>query len=216
MMAEKEYALIKGPYRQKSVKRRIEAFLLDNVGKVATREQIIEVARDPETGRAPENWHQRLSELRTDEGYTILSWRNSGDLKVSEYLLASAEKRPKAAGRVKIGSKAWQIVLERAGYACEWMDGEAGCGLRQGDRDPVGGGTVRLTPDHKTPHAVNATIDPDNPDEWQALCGRHQVMKKNYWDDTTGWLNVYAIVQAASEEEKRAVYEFLTEYFSDR
>jgi hypothetical protein len=39
-------------------------------------------------------------------------------------------------------------------------------------------------------------IDPSDPEEWQALCGRHQVMKNNYWDHTTGWLNVYAIVQA--------------------
>jgi hypothetical protein len=89
------------------------------------------------------------------------------------------------------------------------------CGLKDGDIDPIGGGTVRLTPDHKTPHAVNANADPGDPAKWQALCGRHQVMKKNYWDDNTGWLNVSAIVQAASEQEKRAVYEFLKSYFGD-
>ncbi len=41
------------------------------------------------------------------------------------------------------------------------------------------------------------------------------VVKKNYWDHETGWLNVYAIVQAASEAEKRRVYNFLREYFGD-
>lgn len=50
---------------------------------------------------------------------------------------------------------------------------------------------------------------------WQALCGRHQVVKKNYWDHTTGKLNVYAIIQAANEEEKRSIYRFLKEYFGD-
>jgi hypothetical protein len=40
-------------------------------------------------------------------------------------------------------------------------------------------------------------------------------MKRNYWDDETGWLNVYAIVQAASESEKRRVYEFLRGYFGE-
>jgi hypothetical protein len=40
-------------------------------------------------------------------------------------------------------------------------------------------------------------------------------MKKNYWDDTTGWLNVYAIVQSASEREKKEVYQFLKKYFKD-
>jgi hypothetical protein len=75
---------------------------------------------------------------------------------------------------------------------------------------------VKLTPDHKRPHAINPESDPNDTDAWQSLCGRHQVIKKNYWDHTTDWLNVYAIVQAASEKEKRRNYEFLKEYFGDK
>jgi len=213
--SRKRYAEIKGPYLQKSIKERIRAMFLDNIGKVITREQILEVAKDPKTGRTPENWHQRLSELRTDEGYTILSWRNRGDLRISEYLMPSAGKRNTAKKRVKIDSETWEVVLRRANYQCEWREGELVCGLQQGDIDPVGGGRVRLTPDHKRPHAVNPQSDPRDVDAWQALCGRHQVIKKNYWDHITGWLNVYAIVQAASEDDKRSVYEFLKEYFRE-
>lgn len=198
------------------MKRRIEAFFLDNIGRIATREQIIRVAKDPETEKIPENWHQRLSELRTDDGYTILTWRNRGDLRVSEYLMPTDQKRPATSKRVKIGPQAWQTVLRRANYRCEWEEGVDVCGLRDGEIDPIGGGTVRLTPDHKRPHAVATEIDPNDPESWQALCGRHQVMKKNYWDHTTGWLNVSAIVQAASEGEKRKVYEFLQRYFGDK
>lgn len=40
-------------------------------------------------------------------------------------------------------------------------------------------------------------------------------MKKNYWDDETGWLNVTAIIQSASEEQKREVFEFLRRCFED-
>jgi len=69
---KKIYGKIKKKYSQKSIKQRIEALFLDNIGKVITREQILEVATDPETKKQPENWHQRLSELRTDDGYTIL------------------------------------------------------------------------------------------------------------------------------------------------
>jgi hypothetical protein len=206
-------AVIRRRYRQESVRDRIRAFFLDNIGKVATREQIQKVAADPKTGRVPENWHQRLSELRTDEGYTILSWRNRGDLKVSEYLMPTADKRATAAKRLKIHHETWLKVLERAGYCCEWREGDVPCGLKSGDIDPIGGGTVKLTPDHKRPHAIDPAAGPKNPDAWQALCGRHQVVKKNYWDHTTGWLNVYAIVQAASEAEKRRVYEFLKAYY---
>lgn len=210
---EDRNAVIKGSYTQRSVRERIEAFFLDNLGKIVTREQLIQVATDPKTGRSPENWHQRLSELRTDKGYTILTWRNRGNLRMSEYLMPDAERRPTAARRLRPTADTWERVLDFAGGRCTWSEDGIVCGLRQGDIDPIGGGTVKLTPDHKQPHSVHARIDATDPTKWQPLCGRHQVMKKNYWDDETGWLNVVAIVQSASEEQKRQVYDFLTRYF---
>ena len=212
---EDRNATVRGPYLQRSIRARIEAFFLDNLGKIVTREQLIEVATDPETGRVPENWHQRLSELRTDKGYTILSWRNRGELRVSEYLMPNTERRSTASRRTRPTTAAWKEVLGLHEYRCAWSEGSVACGLRDGDTDPIGGGTVKLTPDHKTPHALHAEVDPRDPTKWQPLCGRHQVMKKNYWDDDTGWLNVLAIVQSASEEQKRQVLEFLKLYFQD-
>ena len=203
------------PYNQPSVRARIEAFFLDNIGNVVTREEILEVATDPVTGRQPENWHQRLSELRTDYGYTILSWRNRGDLRVSEYLMPTAERRDTAGARVRPIPQTWQTVLQDSDYRCTWEELGEICNLRNGEIDPVGGGTVRLTPDHRQPHSLNSNADPRDPEKWRPLCGRHQVVKKNYWDDESGWLNVYAIVQAASESEKRLVYEFLQAYFGN-
>lgn len=47
--AEKIYGEVKGPYNQKSIKKRIEALFLDNLGKILMREQIMEAARDPRT-----------------------------------------------------------------------------------------------------------------------------------------------------------------------
>jgi hypothetical protein len=203
----------KKKYKQKSVRDRIEALFLDHVGEIVTREQIQKVAADPKTGKVPENWHQRLSELRTDSGYTIQSRRDTKELKVSEYRLVSTEKRVTAGKRVKINPITWKKVLERADHACEWRDGRETCGLKEGSIDPVGGGTVRLTPDHKTPHATNPATDPNDANAWQALCGRHQVVKKNFWDDATGNLNAYAIVQAATEKVKREIFSFLRAYF---
>ena len=58
---QKIYGEIKKVYNDKSIKKRIEALFLDNIGKVITREQILEVATDPITGKQPENWHQRLA-----------------------------------------------------------------------------------------------------------------------------------------------------------
>ena len=211
--SKKIYGQVNGPYKQRSIRKRIEALFLDNIGKIITREQILEVARDPSTGKEPENWHQRLSELRTDDGYTILSWRNRGDLKIQEYVMPTIAKRPTAAKRTKPTDEAWLIILDRADSSCEWFEGGGRCGLKEGDIDPIGGGRVKLTPDHKVPHSIKPDADPNDPNDWQVLCARHQVMKKNYWDDSTGKINTYAIVQASPENEKFEVFLFLLEYF---
>ncbi len=213
---EKIYSSDNTTYDQKSVSARLEALFLNNVGLVVTREQIIAAARNPITGKEPENWHQRLSELRTDKGYTILSARDWKALKPEEYVLASVERREKAAKRVRPTPATWKKVIENAAHACEWREDGQLCGLKEGAIDPIGGGTVKLTPDHTTPHSVDPNSDPTDPTHWQALCGRHQVMKKNFWDGATGKVNVIAILQAASLEQKRQALSFLEQFFEKR
>lgn len=209
----KVYSQDTSRYSQKTVRQRIEALFLANVGLVVTRDQLVAAARDPATGKEPENWHQRLSELRTDHGYTILSWRDWKELKPQEYLLGSAEKREIAGKRVRPTLATWTAVLSRAKNACEWQEDGQRCGLREGAIDAIGGGTVKLTPDHTTPHSVNPNSDPADPGQWQALCGRHQVMKKNFWDGQTGKVNVIAILLCASVAQKREALSFLQAYF---
>jgi len=207
------YAELSKKYTQRSIIGRLEAFFLDNVGRIVTNAQLIEVAKDPATGKEPENWHQRLSELRTHSGYTILSKRDRPFLAVGEYLMASPEKREGAGKRVLPTDACWSEVLERAQHQCEWTEGGIPCALKEGTIDPIGGGTVKLTADHKVPHSVNPNPDPKNPSDWQALCGRHQVVKKNYWDSSTGKLNTLAILQALPHSEKILAQEFLGHYF---
>lgn len=216
-MAKYGYAKVDfSKYTQKTIKKRIEAMFLDHVGEIVTNHDLVEVSRDPKTGTEPENWHQRLSELRTDDGYTILSNRDRKELKVGEYVLLSTEKRKKVNKRVKPSPSCWAKVLKRANYRCEWCEGGVTCGLKEGDIDPIGGGQVKLTADHIKPHSIGGdTVDADNPNDWQALCGRHQVVKKNYWDDATGKLNILAILQAIPRKEKIKAYEFLKTFFGD-
>jgi len=196
-----------------SVKKKIEHLFLSNVNKIVTRDEIQSVVKNEKTGNVPENWHQRLSELRTDDGYTILSKRDDKSLKTSEYVMTDAPKRDKVNKRLVPTATAWEKVLKRANYSCEWEADGIRCNLHEGDIDPIGGGTVRLQADHLRPHSSGDTVDVDDPDAWQALCGRHQVMKKNYWDSKTGKMNVVAILQAAGKKDKQAAYEFLKTYF---
>lgn len=212
---EKIYSSDDSVYEQKTVSQRLEAMFLANVGLVVTRDQILAAARDPITKKEPENWHQRLSELRTDKGYTILSWRDWKALSPQEYILASIERRQTAAKRVRPSKSCWAKVVSRAQQCCEWREDGQQCGLKEGAIDPIGGGTVKLTPDHVTPHSVDPNSDPENPNQWQALCGRHQVMKKNFWDGATGKVNVLAILQACSVDQKREALSFLEQFFGE-
>jgi hypothetical protein len=212
----KVYSTDKAEYKQTSVSKRIEALFLNNIGLVVTREQLLRVAKDPKTGVEPENWHQRMSELRTDKGYDILSRRDWNKLSLQEYVMPSAKKRASAGKRVLPTETCWKAVLARAKNCCEWAEDGQVCGLVNGAIDPVGGGTVQLTPDHSTPHSVNSNSDTTDPKKWRALCGRHQVMKKNYWDSDTGKINLIGILQSVGEKEKREALKFLKQYFGKK
>lgn len=209
----KKYSTDKSKYTQSSVSQRIEALFLNNLGLVVTREQIIRAATDPVTGKEPENWHQRLSELRTDKGYTILSKRDWKALTPEEYVMPDSKRRQTAAKRVCPSRQCWAKVLVNASDRCQWIEDGQRCNLAEGDVDPIGGGTVRLTPDHMVPHSLDPMSDPEDPKKWQALCGRHQVMKKNYWDSHTGKINVVGILQAVNETQKKEALAFLVRYF---
>jgi hypothetical protein len=191
----------------------VRQLFLDNLGKVITKEELIRAICEGTGLPDYENWHQRLSELRTDEGYTILSRRDRRDLRPGQYLMLSSERREAAAKRVRPTPSTWRAVLTRAQSRCEWQEEGVRCGLMDGATDTVGGGTVKLTPDHMRPHSVDPRSHADDPAQWQALCGRHQVTKRNYWDSTTGKLNVVAIVQAASGKDKAVVFRMLLAYF---
>ncbi|MGI4846706.1 MAG: hypothetical protein ACRYGK_00990 [Janthinobacterium lividum] len=52
-----------------------------------------------------------------------------------------------------------------------------------------------------------------DPAQWLALCGRHQVMKKNYWDSGTGKINLVGILQSVGEKQKKEALNFLLNYF---
>ncbi|MFA6014880.1 MAG: hypothetical protein WC742_07405 [Gallionellaceae bacterium] len=212
-MNEKIYSTDEKVYTESSVSKRIEALFLNNLGKIVVRDQIIRAAKDPITGKEPENWHQRLSELRTDKGYTILSNRDRKELTPQEYVMPDATRRPSAGKRVLPTKSCWDQVLQRASNYCEWVEDGQKCGLAERDIDPIGGGTVKLTPDHVTPHSINPNTDPNDPKQWLALCGRHQVMKKNYWDSSNGKLNVIGILQSVSEAQKKEALNLLLNYF---
>ncbi len=196
--------------KKSSARDRIRAFFLKNVGKVVTKEMIQKAATNPETGVVPENWHQRLSELRVDEGYIILSWRDRSFLKPGQYLLENATPTGIIKKRAVLSTAEREELFQRDSHSCKWP----GCGLKKGMVDSVGGGMVVLTADHLTPHSV-ADVTTHSLDEWQTLCARHQQEKKNLIDDRTGRKNLRELVRNAPKEIKLQILRDLEEFFKE-
>lgn len=196
--------------RPNNVRGRIRDFLIKKVGKVVTRQEIQLAAKDRKTGKVPENWHQRLSELRVDEGYDILSWRDREFLKPGQYLLESATPKRIPKPREYLTAAEKEALFLRDGNRCQWPE----CGLTAGAIDSTGGGTVVLTADHRAPHSLSDGQWTGTLDDWQTLCARHQQEKKNFIDDRTGRKNLRELVRAAPKEQKRLILEDLEAYFS--
>ena len=142
----------KGP--RLSSKRRILAYLLSNIGRVLTSDEIRSAS-----GGASE-WARRLRELRDEEGYQILSHRDRAELKPGQYLLLTEVRRPAFSRDISKETRA--SVLERNGYTCQM------CGLAAGDEDPFQARRkVRLTMGHIIDKSLGGD---DTPGNLRAVC----------------------------------------------
>ncbi|PIQ52923.1 MAG: HNH endonuclease [Comamonadaceae bacterium CG12_big_fil_rev_8_21_14_0_65_59_15] len=69
-------------------------------------------------------WARRVRELRTEEGYLILTHHDRADLKPGQYLLESAKPQPAFARDVSKEVRAY--VLDRNGFTCQMCGAVAG------------------------------------------------------------------------------------------
>ena len=135
-------------------KERILNYFLSNVGKVLESKDIQKAS-----GGAVE-WARRVRELRNEEGYQILSHKDSIELKPGQYLLKTTARVPSFKRDVSKETRAW--VLERNGYTCQM------CGVAAGDPDPLGDSrTVRLTLGHIIDKSKGGD---DSPQNLRAIC----------------------------------------------
>lgn len=69
-------------------------------------------------------WARRVRELRTEEGYLILTHNDRADLKPGQYLLESAKPQPAFARGISKETRAY--VLDRNGFTCQMCGAVAG------------------------------------------------------------------------------------------
>lgn len=135
-------------------RKKLRDHFLANIGRVMDSEELREVA-----GNQSE-WARRVRELRTEEGYKILTNNDRDELKPGQYLLEDPKPRPAFAREISKETRA--IVLDRNGFTCQM------CGAVAGEPHP-------FDPSRKTRLHIGHILDKskggsDDPSNLRAIC----------------------------------------------
>jgi hypothetical protein len=175
---------------------RIRDFFIANVGKVLTTQKIRKVGGISEYAR-------RIRELRDEEGFQIKSHVDRADLKPSEYILETLERKPVISRA--ISPQLRNEILERNGFTCQL------CGAGPGDQDPFNPNRkVRLHVDHVKPISQGGTDDKTN---LRVLCSACNQGRSNVQAPSDTALNILAKIRKLPRTEQQEIFEFLKRMF---
>jgi len=135
-------------------KTKLREHFLSNIGRVMTSDELREVS-----GNQSE-WARRVRELRTEEGFQILTHNDRSELKPGQYLLETP--KPEPAFERAISKETRAFVLDRNGFTCQM------CGAVAGEAHPY-------DPNRKTRLHIGHIIDKsqggtDDASNLRALC----------------------------------------------
>lgn len=138
----------------KGARAKLRVHFLSNIGRIMNSKELQEIA-----GGISE-WARRVRELRTEEGYQILTHHDRSNLKPGEYLLENPKPQP--AFERAISKETRAFVLDRNGFTCQM------CGAVAGEIHPY-------DPTRKTRLHIGHIIDKslggtDEPSNLRAIC----------------------------------------------
>jgi len=140
--------------RPKGARAKLRGFILANVGRVLESDELRAAS-----GNTSE-WARRVRELRTEEGYQILTNNDRSNLKPGQYLLI--DPKPIPAFERGISKETRAFVLDRNGFTCQM------CGAVAGEIHP-------FDPTRRTRLQIGHIIDKsmgggDDPTNLRAIC----------------------------------------------
>ncbi len=106
------------PKEKSGARAKLRVHFLANLKRIMTSKELREVA-----GGISE-WARRVRELRTEEGFQILTHNDRSDLKPGEYLLEDPKPHPAFARQISKETRAF--VLDRNGFTCQMCGAVAG------------------------------------------------------------------------------------------
>lgn len=133
---------------------KLRAHFLANIGRLMDSEELRAVADNQS------EWARRVRELRTEEGYLILTHNDRSELKPGQYFLETPKPQP--AFERAISKETRAFVLDRNGFTCQM------CGAVAGEPHPY-------DPTRKTRLHIGDIIDKskggiDEPSNLRAIC----------------------------------------------
>ena len=133
---------------------KLRQHFLANIGRMMDSDELRAIA-----GGISE-WARRVRELRTEEGYQILTHNDRSDLKPGQYLLMAANPEP--AFERAISKEVRAYVLDRNGFTCQM------CGAVAGEDHPFDPGRkTRLHIGHIVDKSMGGSDDRSN---LRAIC----------------------------------------------
>jgi len=181
----------------KGSRARLRVYFLSHIGKILESEELREAS-----GNASE-WGRRVRELRTEEGYQILTHNDRSDLRPGQYLLLDAKPVPAFERGVSKETRAF--VLDRNGFTCQM------CGAAAGEPHPS-------DPTRRTRLHIGHIIDKsmggsDDPSNLRAVCSVCNEGAKNLTLDRPSLQKLLIQVRRATGADQLEVLRWLLQKF---
>lgn len=182
---------------KKGSKKLILEYFLANIGKVLESHQIQQAS-----GGVSE-WARRVRELRNEDGYQILTFKDRTHLKPNQYLLETAKRVPAFARDISKETRA--RVLERNGFTCQM------CGAAAGDPDSFNETrTVRLTMGHILDKSKGGD---DSISNLRAVCANCNEGLQNTALPKPDRIHLLGQIRRATIQDQKAVLDWLLQKF---
>lgn len=181
----------------KGARAKLRIYFLQNIGRVLGSGELRDVAD------GISEWARRVRELRTEEGYQILTHNDRADLKPGQYLLE--DPAPKPAFERAISKETRAFVLDRNGNTCQM------CGAVAGEPHPYD--TSRRTRLH-IGHIIDKSLGgSDEPDNLKAICSVCNEDARNLTLDRPSAQKLLVQVRRATAADQLKVLEWLAGKF---
>lgn len=182
--------------KKPGAREKLRAYFLSHLGQVLDSDTLREVAGTSE-------WARRVRELRSEEGYQILTHNDRADLKPGQYLLETPKPLPAFARNISKETRAY--VLDRNGYTCQM------CGAVAGEPHPYDPTRrTRLHIGHIIDKSMGGTDDPSN---LRAICSVCNEGAANLTLDRPSHEKLLIQIRRATGADQLAVLQWLLKKF---